>query len=139
MQMLSVVIILGALGAGGCASLSLPTDQVARYEATVEQARAIGAFKLQADAGHEGALGLSQSKEHLLLANDEIAVAREMAGRGDARSVLFLARAQSDVDLAIALAREQHARQRAAGTAEERNEQGPSWLGSGLRNEGRTR
>ncbi len=137
MRMMSVVVVIGTLGVGGCASLQLPTDQVAHYEATVEQARAMGAFKLQADAGHRGPLGLSQSKEHLLLADDEIAVAREMAGRGDTRSALFLARAQSDVDLAIALTREQKARQRQTGTAEVRTERGPSW--SGLRNEVRTR
>lgn len=95
----------------GCASLPLPQDQMDHYEASIARARQVGAFKLQADEGHRGALGLSQSKEHLLLADDELAVARDMAHHGDTRSVLLLARAQSDVDLAIALACEQATRQ----------------------------
>jgi hypothetical protein len=101
-----------AVGTVGCASVPLPADQIAQYEATVDQARAIGAFKLQAPDGHAGPLGMSQSTAHLPLADDALAVARDMAAHGDTRSALLLARAQSDADLAIALACEQAGRGR---------------------------
>lgn len=118
--MLTKVLLMAAVALGtiGCASVPLPQDQVAHYETTIEQARAIGAFKLQARAGHRGPLGMSQSKAHLLLADDELAVARDMAAHGDTRSALLLARAQSDVDLAIALACEEARRPRDASSSD---------------------
>ncbi len=90
----------------GCASLPLPQDQVDRYEESVEAAKEMGVLKLQADEGHRGPFGLSQSHAHMLLAEDELAVAKDMAAHGDTRGALLLARAQSDVDLALELARE---------------------------------
>ena len=104
-------VLWGTCGAVGCASVPLPQDQVAHYEASVQLAKDTGVFKLQADEGHRGALGMSQPKEHMLLAESEMAVAEDMAASGDTRSALLLARAQSDVDLALGLARETKLRQ----------------------------
>jgi hypothetical protein len=124
---IGLLIFVGSAGAG-CASLPLPQDQVEHYEASVARARQMGAFRLQADQGHRGALGMSQSKEHLLLADDEMAVARDMAEHGDTRSVLLLGRAQSDVDLAIALACEQATRQRSSTPADRQPDRRPPTL-----------
>lgn len=137
MRTVAFALFVGTVGAVGCASIPLPADQLAQYEATIEEARAMGAFRLQADEGHRGAFGMSQSHEHLLLAADELAVAREMAGRGDSRSTLLLARAQSDVDLALALAREEKARLRLEGSAAHTGDGGGSR--SMVRTEGRNR
>ena len=97
---------LSFTGALGCASMPLPDAEVSHYEASIDTAKRIGAFKLQADKDHRGALGMSQTKEHLVLADDQFEVAKIMATSGDPRSRLLLARAQSDVDLALGLARE---------------------------------
>ena len=93
-------------GALGCASMPLPYTEVSHYEASIDTAKRIGAFELTADKDHRGALGMSPAKEHLVLADDQFELAKIMAASGDPRSRLFLARAQSDVDLALGLARE---------------------------------
>ena len=97
---------LAVFGAIGCASMPLPYTEVSHFEASMDTAKKVGAFKLQADGEHRGALGMSQAKEHLLLASDQFEVAKTMAACGDLRSVLLLERAQSDVDLALGLASE---------------------------------
>jgi hypothetical protein len=114
---------LSFFGASGCASMSLPATEVSHYQASLDTAplpaaevshyqasldtaKQVGAFQLQADKDHRGALGMHPAKEHLVLANDEFEVAKTMAASGDARSLRLLARAQSDVDLALGLARE---------------------------------
>jgi hypothetical protein len=53
-----------------------------------------------------GAFGMAPAKEHLILAIDEAEVAKTMAADGDVRGQLLLARAQSDVELALELAHE---------------------------------
>jgi hypothetical protein len=95
--------------------MSLPSTEVSHYEASIETAKLVGAFKLQADKDHRGALGMSPAKEHLVLAGDQFEVAKIMAASGDARSILLLERAQSDVDLAIGLAREAAVRPHTSG------------------------
>jgi hypothetical protein len=97
-------------GALGCASMPLPYTEVSHYEASIEIAKRVGAFQLQADKDHRGALGMSPAKEHLVLADDQFELAKIMAVSGDPRALLFLERAQSDVDLALGLAREAVAR-----------------------------
>lgn len=124
---IGLLFFFGSASAG-CASLPLPQGQIERYEASVARAKQVGALTLQADEGHRGALGFSQSKEHLVLADEELAVARDMAHDGDTRSILFLARAQSDVDLAIALACEQASRQRSSNPADRQPDRRPSTL-----------
>jgi hypothetical protein len=97
---------LSLSGALGCASTSLPYAEVSHYQASVDTAKRIGAFKLQTDGDHRGALGMPPAKEHLELAEDQFELAKIMAASGNPRSLLFLARAQSDIDLALGLARE---------------------------------
>lgn len=104
---------LMVFGAMGCASMPLPYTEVSHFEASMDAAKKVGAFKVQADKDHRGALGMSQAKEHLLLADDQFQVAKTMAASGDLRSVLLLERAQSDVDLALGLAREASIRSQA--------------------------
>jgi hypothetical protein len=121
------IVGLSFFGALGCASTplsstevshyqasldapSLPNTEVSRFQASLDAAKQIGAFKLLADKDHRGALGMHPAKEHLVLANDEFEVAKTMAASGDPRSLRLLARAQSDVDLAVGLAREAAAR-----------------------------
>jgi hypothetical protein len=99
---------LSFCGALGCASASLPYAEVSHYQASIDTAKRVGAFKLPAN--NRGALGMSPAEEHLELADDQFELAKIMAASGDPRSFLFLARAQSDVDLALGLAREAAAR-----------------------------
>jgi hypothetical protein len=90
--------------------MPLPDTEVSHYEASIDTAKRVGAFKLQVDKDHRGALGMSPAKEHLELADDQFELAKIMAASGDPRSLSMLARAQSDVDLALGLAREGAAR-----------------------------
>jgi hypothetical protein len=125
-----MLVGLSFFGALGCASMpltstdvshyqasidpaSLPYTDLSRYQASLDTAKQVGAFKLEADKDHRGALGMSPAKEHLELANDQFQVAKTMAASGDPRSLRLLARAQSDVDLAVGLAREAAARPQA--------------------------
>jgi hypothetical protein len=111
MNKLSTVFALA--GAMGCASLPLPPDQVEHLDASMRTARAIGIYRMSPDAENVGALGMAPAKEHLCLASDEAEVAEMMAAGGDKRGLLLLARAQSDIDLALELAREAELRRQA--------------------------
>ncbi len=108
------MVLVAVLGGIGCASVPLPQDEVRHYETSLDFARHLGADKPQAEDGHRGPLGLSPRREHLLLAGDEMATAKDMAREGDQRGALLLARAQSDVDLAVELTREAAVRARLA-------------------------
>ncbi len=109
----AMMIGFAVFGTIGCASMPLPYTEVSHFQASLDTAKRIGAYKLQADPEHRGALGLSQTKEHLFLASDQFEVAKDMAAKGDLRAVLLLERAQSDVDLALGLAREAQLRSHA--------------------------
>jgi hypothetical protein len=99
--------ILAVTGAMGCASVQLPGAEIERFDASMRLAKETGAAgPASGQPQTSGGLGLSPIKQHLELADCQAAVAREMAARGDGRAVLLLARAQSDADLALALARE---------------------------------
>jgi hypothetical protein len=102
--------LIGCVSTIGCASIQLPADQVASFDASVLAAKQIGVEHLSGDQGHRGGLGMAPAKEHLVLAREQEEVAKEMAAAGDRRAVYFLARAQSDVDLAVGLAREANGR-----------------------------
>jgi hypothetical protein len=90
----------------GCASIHLPTEQVAGFEASLVTAKQMGVEHVPIDRNHRGGLGMSSAKEHFVLGKEEAEVAKEMAAAGDKRAVLLLARAQSDLDLAVGLTRE---------------------------------
>lgn len=101
----SLVLFVVAAGMG-CTSLQLPADQLDRFEASMSQARRIGVYRMSADGDPVIPFGMAPAKEHLFLAKDEAEVAKLLAAEGESRGFLLLARAQSDVDLALELARE---------------------------------
>ena len=105
----SFVVVAGIASMLGCASIQLPSNQVATFEASVLTAKQIGVEHVPVDRSHRGGLGMSLAHEHLSLGKDEAEVAKEMAAAGDKRALFLLARAQSDLDLAIGLARETRA------------------------------
>jgi hypothetical protein len=107
------LIVLVFAGATGCVSLQLPPEKVEHFEASMRTARAVGVYQMSPDDDRIGALGMAPAKEHLFLAIDEAEVAKTMAADGDVRGQLLLARAQSDVDLALELARETDLRRQA--------------------------
>ena len=88
--------IIGALAflAVGCASIRIPEESLAREEAAVKSAQELGADNVP------------QAKLHIKYASDETGDAKKMASNGDDRALVMIARAQSDADLALSLARE---------------------------------
>jgi hypothetical protein len=86
--------VLAAFGLAGCASAPIPAYQLERSQASIRGAEEIGALTVPAAA------------LHLQLAKDETETAQTMAAQGDPRSGLVMARAESDAELAIGLARE---------------------------------
>ncbi|HTB59403.1 MAG TPA: DUF4398 domain-containing protein [Polyangia bacterium] len=110
-------LIMGVAGvmAIGCASVPLPDAEVNHFEASMAATTHSGVFKLRPDNHHRGALGMPQAEEHLLLALDQFELAKTMASKGNPRSRFLLARAQSDLDLALCLTHEAAVRSRALG------------------------
>lgn len=114
-----LILGLAALGMVGCASAQLPANQVEQFEAQMRSAKSMAAFDEPAAGEHRGAFGMSAAKMHLALATDQAAVARTMAGSGDPRAVMLLARAQSDADLAVGIARKAAMHRRALEATED--------------------
>jgi len=85
---------VAALTIAGCAAVVIPPAQLASTEASIRGAQEMGAE------------GLPAAKLHLQLARDQTDAAKKMASSGDRRAVLVLARAESDAELALGLARE---------------------------------
>jgi hypothetical protein len=106
--LLGSLALAGVASVLGCASvqLQLPPNEVASFDASVLTAKQVGVEHVSVDRDHRGGLGMSPAKEHLVLAKDQAELAKELAAAGDPRAEVFLARAQSDVDLAVALALE---------------------------------
>jgi hypothetical protein len=92
--MKTLMMALAVLGLAGCASVQIPPDRLERSEASIRGAEEVGA------------LGVPAAKLHLQLAKDQTETAKKMAADGDKRAVLVLARAESDAELALGLARE---------------------------------
>lgn len=82
------------LGLAGCTAVQLPADRLEKSEASIRGAEEVGAS------------GVPAAKLHLQLAKDQTDTAKKMAAAGDERAVLVLARAESDAELALGLARE---------------------------------
>ena len=85
---------LAALALAGCAAVVLPPAQLASAEASIRGAEEMGAE------------GVPAARLHLQLARDQTESAKKMASSGDRRATLVLARAESDAELALGLARE---------------------------------
>jgi hypothetical protein len=88
------VAALALLTMAGCASVQIPPEQLERSEASIRGAE------------ETGAEGVPSAKLHLQLAKDQTESAKKMAASGNNRAVLVLARAESDGELALVLARE---------------------------------
>jgi hypothetical protein len=93
-MMNKTMVSLAAFALGGCAGVVLPPDSLERNEASIK-----GADEL-------GAQSVPDAKLHLQMARDETDQAKKLAASGDDRAPLVLARAQSDADLALAMARQ---------------------------------
>jgi hypothetical protein len=89
-----LMISLVVLGLTGCASIQIPADRLKASETSIRGAEEVGA------------LGVPAARLHLQLAKDETETAKKMAANGDKRALLVLARAESDAELALGLARE---------------------------------
>ena len=86
--------VLTAAVTMGCGSSAVPLDKLTDAKSTVRAAQ------------EAGAQGTPQAALHLKMANDELASAqRAMDDHDNDRARLFLNQAQSDADLALALAR----------------------------------
>jgi hypothetical protein len=90
----ALFVLLAALGLAACTAVQLPADRLEKSEASIRGAEEVGA------------IGVPAAKLHLQLAKDQTDTAKKMAAAGDARAELVLARAESDAELAIGLARE---------------------------------
>jgi len=92
--MKTLLMSLAVLGLAGCASAPMPAAGLQRSEASIRGAQELGA------------LGIPAARLHLEMAKDQDAKGKKMAADGDARAVLMLARAESDAELAMGIARE---------------------------------
>ena len=102
-----LVTSIAVLGLLACTKVQLPADRLERSEASMRGAEEVGAN------------GVPAARLRLQLAREETSAAKAMAARGDERAVLLLARAESDAELAIALAREVSVHNDALKAAEE--------------------
>ncbi len=102
MRLTIFTVGLFSLGVLACASRPLPTARVSSSEAAVR-----GAHEVGAEQTPEAAL-------HLQMARDQLARARALMNDGEHEDAeWYLARAESDAEVAIALAREAKAKQAA--------------------------
>ena len=92
--MKTLLMSLAALGLAGCAAAPMPAVEMQRSQASIRGAEELGA------------LGIPAARLHLEMAKDQDAKAKQMAADGDPRAVLVLARAESDAELAMGIARE---------------------------------
>ena len=93
-MMKELMMSLAVLGLAGCTTVQLPADRLEHSEASIRGAEEVGAS------------GVPAARLHLQLAKEQTDTAKKMAASGEKRAVLVLARAESDAELAIGLARE---------------------------------
>jgi hypothetical protein len=93
-MMKELMLSLAVLGFTACTAVQIPADRLEQSEASIRGAEEVGAS------------GVPAAKLHLQLAKDQTVTAKKMAADGDDRALLVLARAESDSELAIGLARE---------------------------------
>ena len=93
-MMKKLMMSFAVLGLAGCTTVQLPADRLEHSEASIRGAEEVGAS------------GVPAARLHLQLAKDQTDTAKKMAASGEKRAVLVLARAESDAELAIGLARE---------------------------------
>jgi hypothetical protein len=101
MMRTQVLALLVIAAASGCASHPAPTEQVASSLAAVRGADEVGARQVP-----EAAL-------HLKLAEEQIEKSKQLMNDGEnARAQALAERGRQDAELAIAIAREAHAKQK---------------------------
>ena len=93
-MMKELMMSLAVLGLAGCTAVQIPADRLQQSEASIRGAEEVGAS------------GVPAARLHLQLAKDQTDTAKKMAAAGEQRALLVLARAESDAELAIGLARE---------------------------------
>jgi hypothetical protein len=93
-MMKKLMFSLAVIGLAGCTAVQIPPDRLQQSEASIRGAEEVGAS------------GVPAAKLHLQLAKDQTDTAKKMAANGETRALLVLARAESDAELAIGLARE---------------------------------
>jgi hypothetical protein len=93
-MMKELMMSVAVLGLLGCTAVQIPADSLQRSEASIRGAEEVGAN------------GVPAARLHLQLAKDQTVTAKQMAANGQKRSLIVLARAQSDAELALGLARE---------------------------------
>ena len=93
-MMKTLLVSLAALGLGACSSAPINSERLASSESSIRGAEEVGAS------------GVPAAKLHLQLARDETTEGKKLAAAGDPRSEALLARAESDAELALGLARE---------------------------------
>jgi hypothetical protein len=101
---------IAVLGLSGCAAIQIPPERLERAQASIRGAEELGASTVPS------------AKLHLQLAKDQTEVAKRMADDGDERSILVMARAESDAELALVLAREVSTHREAMQAAEDLKE-----------------
>ena len=89
-----LISALAVLALSGCAAIQIPPERLERAQASERGAEELGASTVPA------------AKLHLQLAKDQTETAKRMAESGDERAILVMARAESDAELALVLARE---------------------------------
>jgi len=90
----AMMMLVAALAVSGCAAVPLSADRLERDEASMRAAAELGAARVPA------------AKLHLQMARDQTDTAKRMAASGNERAPLVLARAESDAELAVGMARE---------------------------------
>jgi hypothetical protein len=93
-MMKELMMSVAVVGLLGCTTVQIPADRLERSEASIRGAEEVGAS------------GVPLARLHLQLAKDQTVTAKKMAANGEQRALLVLARAESDAELAIWLARE---------------------------------
>ena len=92
--MKTLLMSLAILGLAGCAATPMPAPEMQGSQASIRSAEELGA------------LGIPAARLYLEMAKDQEAKGKKMAADGDPRAALVLARAESDAELAMGIARE---------------------------------
>jgi hypothetical protein len=93
-MMKELMVAFAVVGLFGCTAVQIPADRLEKSEASIRGAEEVGAS------------GVPAARLHLQLAKEQTVTAKQMAANGEERALLVLARAESDAELALVLARE---------------------------------
>jgi hypothetical protein len=93
-MMKELMVLVAVIGFAGCTAVQIPADRLQKSESSIRGAEEVGANSVP------------EARLHLQLAKDQTVTAKQMAANGEERALLVLARAESDAELALGLARE---------------------------------